>query len=188
MTGYAQGLDCSNNKLAAIDSYGYVTVNSYTGFPAWAIWLICAGIVLIIAIAITIVCVKRRKLRLQRMGGYGQMDNQAATQNYFPNQPQGYNPNAYNPNQGYNSGQGHIPIAPVNPMGYPTQNQGYNPNPITPSPIISSPITTGPIIASNPYNGSNSNPYNGSSNNTSPYNGLSGNSNPYQANQPRNWN
>lgn len=179
MNGYAQGLDCSYNKLAAIDDYGYVTINSYTGFPGWAIGLICAGIVLIIIIALIIVCVKRRKQKLL-MGGYGQMNNQAPnSQNYFQNQPQGYNPNPYNPNQGYNSGQGSIPIAPVNPIMYPTVNQGYNPNPnpMTPSPIISSPII-----------GSNSNPYNGLSNNTNPYNGSNGNSNPYQANQPRNWN
>ena len=165
MTGYVQGLDCSNNKLAAIDDYGYVTINSYTGFPVWAIGLICGGIALIIVVVVIIACVNRRKRRLQMMGGYGQMDNQAPiSQNYFPNQPQGYNPNLYNPNQGYNSGQGHIPIAPVNPMGYPTQNQGYNPNPINPSPIISSPISSNPSYGSN------------------------GISNPYQTNQPRNWN
>ena len=123
---YALAVDCSEKLLAVIDSGAYISYVSYNGdgsaFPDWAIGLI-VGIVAVIICAAVIGAVCCGKKRMQRMDGYGHMNNQAPfSQNNFPNQPQGYNQNPFNQNQnqGFNQNQN---------QGFnQNQNQGFNPN------------------------------------------------------------
>lgn len=103
LTGYAQDLDCSNNKLVSIDNLGYVTINKYEdSFPTSTLLLIIIGSASIFIICcIVVCCAVHRKRKLQRTAGYGKIVNQVSVSApTFPNQSQGYNqnPNPYAPN------------------------------------------------------------------------------------------
>jgi hypothetical protein len=49
--------------LVSIDDNGYLTINTYAGFPGWAIGLIVGIVVIIIVVVITIIIVRRKKMK-----------------------------------------------------------------------------------------------------------------------------
>jgi hypothetical protein len=71
MTNTVSGVDCTDNYLGTVDSYGYVGINTYEStvvvdFPGWAIGLIVGGVFFVVAgiiVAIAIRVVKKRKMR-----------------------------------------------------------------------------------------------------------------------------
>jgi len=145
MTGTVKSLDCSSKYIVAVDSDGYISINTYAGsinidgFPGWVIGLIVGFVVLIIAVGAIIKCAKAKRARAAMgINNYNQIDNQIpAPQPYFSNN-QGYNPNAVNP-----AGQGYSPNGAINP--------GYNPNGAFAGQNVSPGYDPYPTQTTNPY-------------------------------------
>jgi len=123
-----QSVDCSSSYLVTVDDYGYLTINTYSGFPGWVIGLIVGAVVIIIIVVIVIVVVKRKQMQRRAQGvyNYNKMDNNTGSNPYFsPNtNNQGFNNQGFN-SQGYNNQVGSNPYQIQNVQAV-NSNQGCN--------------------------------------------------------------